>query len=61
MRYDVYGGHSGLVLQARDVTGDEVRQRFETFMAQSEDGTEFRVECVSDKLRAERDALVKTE
>jgi hypothetical protein len=58
MRYDVYGGHSGLVLQARGVTADEVRQRFEAFLAQSEDGTEFRVESVSDKLRAERGEFI---
>jgi hypothetical protein len=59
MRYDVYDGHSGLVLLARGVTADEVRERFEAFLRQSEDGTEFRVECVSDKLRADRGAFVE--
>jgi hypothetical protein len=57
MRYDVYGGHSGLVVQAIGVTAEEARERFEAFMAQPVDGTEFRVECVSDELRADRDAF----
>jgi hypothetical protein len=57
MRYDVYGGHSGLVVQAIGVTADDVRDRFEAFMARPVDGTEFRVECVSDKLRADRVAF----
>jgi hypothetical protein len=59
IRYDVYGGRSGLVLQARGVTADEVRERFEAFLTESEDGSEFRVECVSDKLRADRATFEK--
>lgn len=45
MKYHVYGGHSGLVVQALFITADEVRERFQRFMDRSEEGAEFRVEC----------------
>lgn len=44
--FDLYGGHSGLVLLARDLTTEQARERFEEFLTESEPGSEFRLERV---------------
>jgi hypothetical protein len=54
MRFDLYGGNSGLVLIAQKLSEEDLRKRFDEFLRHPEDGHEFRVECVSDALRAER-------
>ena len=54
MKYHVYGGHSGQVVQALNITADEVRERFQKFMDRSEEGTEFRVECAVEGARFDR-------
>lgn len=60
MRFDVYGGHSGLVLIAQKLSEEDLRKRFDEFLRDPEDGREFRVECVSDALRAERNVLFRS-
>jgi hypothetical protein len=47
--FDLYGGHSGLVLLARDLTIEQVRERFERFLSDSEHGSEFRLERVDSE------------
>jgi len=44
--FDLYGGHSGLVLLARNLTTEQARERFETFLSECEPGSEFRLERV---------------
>ncbi len=44
-KFDIYGGYSGLVLLARGVDEQELRRRFEAFLAKGDDGSEFRAEC----------------
>jgi hypothetical protein len=57
-RYDLYGGHSGMVVLARGLTEQQIRERFEDFLRTPEEGSEFRVECVTDQLIADRAKLM---
>jgi len=53
-KYDLYGGHSGLVVLALGLTEQQIRERFEDFLREPEEGVEFRVECVTDQLIEDR-------
>jgi hypothetical protein len=48
MRYDLYGGMSGLVLLDRNLSEDEVRGRLEEYFKQPTEGYEFRVEAIAE-------------
>jgi len=56
-KYDLYGGHSGLVVLALGLTEHQIRERFEDFLREPEEGVEFRVECVTDQLIEDRAKL----
>jgi len=53
-KYDLYGGHSGLVVLALGLTEQQIRERFEDFLREPEEGVEFRVESVTDQLIEDR-------
>lgn len=53
-KYDLYGGHSGQLVRALGLTEQQIRERFEDFLRNPEEGLEFRIECVTDQLIEDR-------
>jgi hypothetical protein len=47
-RFDIYGGYSGMVLQAQSVGEEEVRKRFENYLKTCDHGYEIKFECIKE-------------
>jgi len=44
-KFDLYGGFSGLVLMAKEMTEEEAVRRFNQYLSEASVGYEFRLEC----------------